>query len=158
MCWISKLQFTNDYQNMFGYRRTLEWSRKTAWPPNIEIRNSLYKDKRQEKQNNTDITAVVWRTAKNRGKLFTPCRKAFERAVKWASIELPEGQCTLCCTTHSPTTLWWMVETYLFWEIFWVILISRWPWYIHTFHQIILKTQFIKNHSTFYNVQTYIDK
>lgn len=31
---------------------------------------------------------------KNRGKLFTPCRKAFERAVKRAGIELPEGQCT----------------------------------------------------------------
>lgn len=31
---------------------------------------------------------------KNRGKLFTPCRKAFERAVKRAGIVLPEGQCT----------------------------------------------------------------
>lgn len=31
---------------------------------------------------------------KHRGKLFTPCRKAFERAVKRAGIELPEGQCT----------------------------------------------------------------
>lgn len=31
---------------------------------------------------------------KNRGKLFTPCRKAFERAVKRAGIDLPEGQCT----------------------------------------------------------------
>lgn len=31
---------------------------------------------------------------KNRGKLFAPCRKAFERAVKRAGIELPEGQCT----------------------------------------------------------------
>lgn len=31
---------------------------------------------------------------KNRGKLFTPCRKAFERAVKRAGVELPEGQCT----------------------------------------------------------------
>ncbi len=30
----------------------------------------------------------------NRGKLFTPCRKAFERAVKRAGIHLPEGQCT----------------------------------------------------------------
>lgn len=28
------------------------------------------------------------------GKLFTPCRKAFERAVKRAGIVLPEGQCT----------------------------------------------------------------
>jgi site-specific recombinase XerD len=26
--------------------------------------------------------------------LFTPCRKAFERAVKRAGIDLPEGQCT----------------------------------------------------------------
>ena len=31
---------------------------------------------------------------KNRGKIFTPCRKAFERAVKRAGIDLPEGQCT----------------------------------------------------------------
>ncbi|EBZ6396122.1 site-specific integrase, partial [Salmonella enterica subsp. enterica serovar Enteritidis] len=31
---------------------------------------------------------------KNRGKLFTPCRKSFERAVKRAGIDLPEGQCT----------------------------------------------------------------
>jgi len=31
---------------------------------------------------------------KNRGKLFTPCRKAFERAVKRAGISLPDGQCT----------------------------------------------------------------
>ncbi|MEG2430019.1 MAG: tyrosine-type recombinase/integrase [Acinetobacter sp.] len=33
--------------------------------------------------------------SKNRGKLFSPCRKAFERAVKRAGLELPEGQCTL---------------------------------------------------------------
>ncbi|MFX7056441.1 tyrosine-type recombinase/integrase, partial [Acinetobacter baumannii] len=26
--------------------------------------------------------------------MFTPCRKAFERAVKRAGIDLPEGQCT----------------------------------------------------------------
>jgi len=31
---------------------------------------------------------------KNRGKLFTPCRKPLERAVKRAGIDLPEGQCT----------------------------------------------------------------
>lgn len=31
---------------------------------------------------------------KKRGKLFTPYRKAFERAVKRAGIDLPEGQCT----------------------------------------------------------------
>jgi len=31
---------------------------------------------------------------KNRGKLFTPCRKAFERAVKRADIDLPEGEYT----------------------------------------------------------------
>ncbi|PIJ41742.1 site-specific integrase [Tatumella sp. OPLPL6] len=31
---------------------------------------------------------------KNRGRLFKPCRKAFERALKRAGIELPEGQCT----------------------------------------------------------------
>ena len=31
---------------------------------------------------------------KNRGRLFTPCSKAFERAVKRAGIVLPEGQCT----------------------------------------------------------------
>ena len=31
---------------------------------------------------------------KNRGKIFTPCRKAFDRAVKRAGIDLPEGQCT----------------------------------------------------------------
>ncbi|MGB2539319.1 site-specific integrase [Hafnia paralvei] len=30
----------------------------------------------------------------NRGKLFTPCRKAFERAVKRAGLILPDGQCT----------------------------------------------------------------
>lgn len=40
---------------------------------------------------------------KIRGKLFTPCRKSFERAVKRAGIELPEGQCThmLCHTFTS---------------------------------------------------------
>lgn len=31
---------------------------------------------------------------KKRGRLFSPCRKAFERALKRAGIELPEGQCT----------------------------------------------------------------
>jgi integrase len=31
---------------------------------------------------------------KHRGKLFMPCRKAFERAVKRAGIDLPDGQCT----------------------------------------------------------------
>ena len=31
---------------------------------------------------------------KQRGKLFTPCRKAFERATKRAGLTLPEGQCT----------------------------------------------------------------
>ncbi|WP_118987911.1 site-specific integrase [Photorhabdus sp. CRCIA-P01] len=34
------------------------------------------------------------RIPKKRGKLFTPCRKSFERAVKRAGIDLPEGQCT----------------------------------------------------------------
>ncbi len=29
-----------------------------------------------------------------RGKLFTQCRKAFERAIKRSGIDLPEGQCT----------------------------------------------------------------
>ncbi|MCP2230173.1 site-specific integrase [Erwinia aphidicola] len=28
------------------------------------------------------------------GRLFQPCRKAFERAIKRAGIDLPEGQCT----------------------------------------------------------------
>lgn len=31
---------------------------------------------------------------RKRGRLFTPCRKAFERAIKRAGIDLPEGQCT----------------------------------------------------------------
>lgn len=31
---------------------------------------------------------------KKRGSIFSPCRKAFERAVKRAGIILPEGQCT----------------------------------------------------------------
>lgn len=31
---------------------------------------------------------------KKRGRLFTPCRKTFERVVTKAGIELPEGQCT----------------------------------------------------------------
>lgn len=31
---------------------------------------------------------------KKRGKLFTPCRKTFERIVDKSNIELPEGQCT----------------------------------------------------------------
>lgn len=31
---------------------------------------------------------------RKRGAIFTPCRKAFERAVKRAGIVLPEGQCT----------------------------------------------------------------
>lgn len=31
---------------------------------------------------------------KKRGVIFSPCRKAFERAIKRAGINLPEGQCT----------------------------------------------------------------
>ncbi|MGX9313711.1 site-specific integrase [Pantoea ananatis] len=31
---------------------------------------------------------------KKHGKLFTPCRKAFERATRRAGLRLPEGQCT----------------------------------------------------------------
>lgn len=31
---------------------------------------------------------------KKRGRLFTPCRKTFERIVTKAGIELPDGQCT----------------------------------------------------------------
>jgi integrase len=31
---------------------------------------------------------------KTRGRLFSPCRKAFERATKRAGLTLPEGQCT----------------------------------------------------------------
>ncbi|MBJ9828010.1 tyrosine-type recombinase/integrase, partial [Citrobacter freundii] len=31
---------------------------------------------------------------KKRGRLFTPCRKTFERVVTKAGIELPDGQCT----------------------------------------------------------------
>ena len=32
--------------------------------------------------------------SQKRGRLFTPCRKTFERVVEKAGIELPEGQCT----------------------------------------------------------------
>lgn len=42
---------------------------------------------------------------KNRGKLFTPCRKSFERAVKRTGIELPEGQCTHVLRLRSRATL-----------------------------------------------------
>ncbi|EQB8079035.1 site-specific integrase [Yersinia enterocolitica] len=31
---------------------------------------------------------------RKRGRLFTPCRKAFQRAIKRAGINLPDGQCT----------------------------------------------------------------
>ncbi|MDI6433720.1 tyrosine-type recombinase/integrase [Cronobacter turicensis] len=31
---------------------------------------------------------------KNRGKLFTPCRKTFERVIERSGIHLPDGQCT----------------------------------------------------------------
>lgn len=33
-------------------------------------------------------------TPKKRGRLFTPCRKKFERTFTKAGIELPTGQCT----------------------------------------------------------------
>jgi integrase len=38
--------------------------------------------------------ALYAEIAPKRGKLFSCCRKAFERAVKRSGVELPEGQCT----------------------------------------------------------------
>lgn len=67
---------------------------KIAWSSVIKIRVTDTKTK-YKKNRTVPISRDLYdELPKNRGKLFTPCRKAFERAVKRAGIDLPEGQCT----------------------------------------------------------------
>ena len=93
-CKTTKPQPVDDRKSMPRYRRSLEWSWKSSRPSVIKIPDHLYLNQRKEKPNCTDISGAIRRTTQNRGKLFTPCRKAFERALKRASIDLPAGQCT----------------------------------------------------------------
>lgn len=54
-----------------------------------------YTKTKGKKNRTVPISQVLYNELpKNRGKLFTPCRKTFERAVKRAGIDLPEVQCT----------------------------------------------------------------
>lgn len=54
-----------------------------------------YKNTKSKKVRSVPISKELYeQIPKRRGKLFTPCRKTFERIVKKAGIELPEGQCT----------------------------------------------------------------
>lgn len=54
-----------------------------------------YKNTKSKKVRTVPISKELYEEIpKKRGKLFTPCRKTFERTVNKAGIELPEGQCT----------------------------------------------------------------
>lgn len=54
-----------------------------------------YKNTKNKKVRTVPISKELYdEIPKKRGKLFTPCRKTFERVVKKACIDLPEGQCT----------------------------------------------------------------
>jgi site-specific recombinase XerD len=63
-------------------------------PSVIKIADLLYQTKGNKNRTVPISQELNDERPKNRGKLFTPCRKAFERAVMWASIDLPAGQCT----------------------------------------------------------------
>ncbi|BBV00922.1 MULTISPECIES: site-specific integrase [Providencia] len=54
-----------------------------------------YKNTKSKKVRTVPISKELYNEIpKKRGKLFTPCRKTFERTVNKVGIELPEGQCT----------------------------------------------------------------
>ncbi len=54
-----------------------------------------YKNTKSKKVRTVPISKELYEEIpKKRGKLFTPCRKTFERVVNKAGIDLPEGQCT----------------------------------------------------------------
>lgn len=53
-----------------------------------------YKNTKSGKVRSVPISKELYdEIPKKRGRLFTPCRKTFERVVEKAGIELPEGQC-----------------------------------------------------------------
>lgn len=54
-----------------------------------------YRNTKSKKVRTVPISKELYdEIPKKRGKLFTPCRKTFERTINKAGIELPEGQCT----------------------------------------------------------------
>ncbi|MCG9941588.1 MULTISPECIES: site-specific integrase [Providencia] len=54
-----------------------------------------YKNTKSKKVRTVPISKELYdEIPKKRGKLFTPCRKTFERTVNKVGIELPDGQCT----------------------------------------------------------------
>lgn len=54
-----------------------------------------YKNTKNKKVRSIPISKALYEEIpKKRGRLFSPCRKTFERIVDKAGIELPEGQCT----------------------------------------------------------------
>lgn len=54
-----------------------------------------YKNTKSRKVRTVPISKELYdEIPKKRGRLFTPCRKTFERVVAKAGIDLPEGQCT----------------------------------------------------------------
>lgn len=54
-----------------------------------------YRNTKNKKVRSIPISKELYdELPKKRGRLFTPCRKTFERTVNKAGIELPAGQCT----------------------------------------------------------------
>lgn len=54
-----------------------------------------YRNTKNKKVRTVPISKKLYdEIPKKRGRLFTPCRKTFERVVSRANIDLPEGQCT----------------------------------------------------------------
>ena len=54
-----------------------------------------YKNTKSGKVRSTPISKDLYdEIPKNRGRLFTPCRKTFQRVIEKAGIALPDGQCT----------------------------------------------------------------
>lgn len=54
-----------------------------------------YKNTKNKKVRSVPISEELYESIpKKRGRLFTPCRKTFERVILKSGIELPDGQCT----------------------------------------------------------------
>jgi len=54
-----------------------------------------YRNTKNKKVRSVPISKELYdEIPKKRGRLFTPCRKTFERIINKAGIELPDGQCT----------------------------------------------------------------
>jgi len=54
-----------------------------------------YTKTKSKKNRSVPISKELYKEIpKIRGRLFTPCRKAFQRAIERTGIELPKGQCT----------------------------------------------------------------